>query len=327
MSFADDLARFGPGMAGSISREAAFAYCAQLTAAHYENFSVVTWLTPKHLRPAFQAVYAFCRWSDDLGDEVGDRAESKRLLNWWRGELFAMYAGRASHPVFIALSDVVTEFDIPIQPFEALISAFEQDQEVTNYESYASLLDYCSRSANPVGDLVLYLARSHNAQNAELSNHTCTGLQLANFWQDVARDLAIGRIYLPREDRDRFGVTEDDLRAPVATASFRALLRFEVDRARALLSAGRPLIERLPREVAIDVDLFNRGGLAILDRIIAQDCDVLSKRPRLSKAAKLGLLTRAWFAGLGKGRQPGEAAGPRGVRSAIPTAPRAGGPP
>ena len=283
-----------------MSREQARAYCAELTASHYENFSVVTWLTPKRLRPAFQAVYAFCRWSDDLGDEVGDRAESKRLLGWWRGELCDMYAGRTRHPVFVALENVVAEFEIPIDPFSALISAFEQDQDVTNYETYSSLLDYCSRSANPVGHLVLYLARAYTAENAALSDQTCTGLQLANFWQDVARDLAIGRVYLPREDRDRFDVTDSDLRGSArehfAAASFCGLRPIE----RGLLAGGRALISRLPRDVAVDVDLFNRGGLAILDRIKAQDYDVLSRRPALSKAAKLGLLTRALVVGVGR---------------------------
>jgi squalene synthase HpnC len=271
-------------------------YCARLAADHYENFSVVTWLTPRPLRPAFRSIYAFCRWSDDLGDEVGDPSRSLELLRWWRGELHALYEGRARHPVMIALAETVAEFDIPIAPFEALISAFEQDQVVGEYGTYAQLLDYCTRSANPVGHLVLYLARSYSEENARLADATCTGLQLANFWQDVARDLAIGRVYLPREDRIRFGYPDDDLRAVRFTPAFAALLAFEVARARALLEAGRALVPRMPRALAIDVDLFSRGGLAILDRIAAQGYDVLTRRPRLGKLAKLGLIASALLA-------------------------------
>ncbi len=292
MTFAADLERYGPDSPPANLGEAQ-AYCARLTASHYENFNVVTWLTPRPLRPAFQAVYAFCRWSDDLGDELNDPNLSRRLLAWWRGELADLYRGNARHPVFVALQPVIAEYAIPATPFESLISAFEQDQEINDYQSFDQLVDYCTRSANPVGHLVLYLARAFNPTNAELSDHTCTALQLANFWQDVARDLAIGRIYLPRDDRDRFGVTLGDLRAPRASDSFRRLLSFEVDRTRILFDRGWPLVTRLPRAIAVDVDLFTRGGLAILDRIAAQNFDVLQSRPALSKLAKLTLLTRA----------------------------------
>jgi squalene synthase HpnC len=253
----------------------------------------VTWLTPPALRPAFRSIYAFCRWSDDLGDEVGDPVRAGALLRWWRGELRAMYAGQARHPVMIALAETTAEFAIPIAPFEALISAFEQDQVVTDYKTYDQLLDYCSRSANPVGHLVLYLARSYDEDNARLADLTCTGLQLANFWQDVARDQAIGRVYLPLEDRERFGVAADDLRAARFTPAFAELLEFEVGRARALLEAGRALVPRMPRALALDIELFSRGGLAVLDRIAAQGYDVLTRRPQLSKWKKLGLIARS----------------------------------
>src|SRR5271168_2020960 len=235
MAFWDDLRRFGPGTSERVSRDEALAYCARLTATHYENFSVVTWLTPRDLRPAFQSIYAFCRWSDDLGDEVGDPRRSLELLEWWRGELRELYRGRARHPVMTALAETVERHRIPIEPLEALISAFEQDQTVTEYLTYEQLLDYCTRSANPVGHLVLYVAGAFTPENARLSDATCTALQLANFWQDVARDLAIGRIYLPREDRVRFGYPESDLRALRFTPAFAEMLRFEVGRARDLL--------------------------------------------------------------------------------------------
>jgi squalene synthase HpnC len=293
MAFADDLSRFGPGSSVRVTRDEAMAYCARLTATHYENFSVVTRLTPPEHRPAFRSIYAFCRWSDDLGDEVGDPRRSLELLDWWRGELRALYAGDARHPVMIALGETVERYGIPIGPFEALIAAFEQDQSITEYLTYEQLLDYCTRSANPVGHLVLYVAGSFDPENARLADATCTALQLANFWQDVARDLAIGRIYLPREDRDRFGVAGADLRALRFTPEFAALLRFEVGRTRSLFCEGRALVPRMPRALAVDVDLFSRGGLAILDRIEARGFDVLTARPALSRWTKARLLARA----------------------------------
>ncbi len=292
-SFADELRRHGPDSAAAVGPAEARAYCARLASGHYENFSVVTWLTPRRLRPAFEAVYAFCRWSDDLGDEVGDPARSLALLAWWRGELEAMFQGRARHPVMVALRPVVEEYGIPIGPFAALISAFEQDQTVVDYETYDRLLDYCTRSADPVGHLVLYLAGAFDADNARLSDATCTALQLANFWQDVARDLDIGRIYLPREDRERFGVADGDLGAKRFTPEFARLLAFEVARTRELFAVGRALPARIPADLARPVDLFSRGGLAILDRIEAAGFDVLTARPKLSKRAKLGLVARA----------------------------------
>jgi len=195
----------------------------------------------------------------------------------------------------IALGETIEEFAIPIEPFEALISAFEQDQAVIHYDTYDQLLDYCTRSANPVGHLVLYLARVFNPENANLSDATCSGLQLANFWQDVDRDLAIGRVYLPREDRDRFGYSEADLHARRFNPAFASLLEFEVARARQLLIEGRALVPRMPRALAVDVDLFSRGGLAILDRIEASRYDVLSARPKVGKRAKVMLLVRALY--------------------------------
>ena len=293
MNIVPDLERFGPNATKAVSMTEAREYCAKLTADHYENFSVVTWLTPRPLRPAFQAVYSFCRWSDDLGDELGDPERSRQMLAWWRQELDAMYQGRVTHPVYVALEPVVKEYGIPPEPFHDLIDAFEQDQSLTNYQTYAQLLDYCTRSANPVGRLVLYLARSYDEPRAALSDSTCTALQLANFWQDVSRDLEIGRIYLPREDRERFNVTESDIQARRITPEFRALLKFEVERTRKLFDAGRPLVKQVPHHIAVDVDLFTRGGLAILDRIEQVNFDVLTSRPALSKFDKDRLIGRA----------------------------------
>lgn len=302
-TFAEDLRRYGPGSAPPPGEAEARSYCAALTRAHYENFSVVTSLTPPALRPAFEAVYSFCRWSDDLGDEVGDRARSTELLGWWRGELRRLFdRDEASHPVFQSLRPVVREFGIPIGPFEALISAFEQDQVVTDYDTYDQLVDYCTRSANPVGHLVLYLGRVFNPENAALSDATCTALQLANFWQDVGRDLDIGRVYLPREDRERFGYGDDDLKGRRFTPAFARLLEFQVRRTRGLFEVGRPLAARMPGRLALDVELFTLGGLAILDRIEGQGFDVWSRRPAVGKWAKLGLIMRAVLLSTGRRR-------------------------
>jgi squalene synthase HpnC len=315
MPFLDDLRKFGPDASHEVSLPEARAYCAHLTATHYENFSVATWLTPRPLRPAFQSIYAFCRWSDDLGDEVGDPARSSELLAWWRGELRAIERGEARHPVMIALAETIEEFAIPFEPFEALISAFEQDQTVTDYETFPQLLDYCTRSADPVGHLILYLGRVFNPENARLSDLTCSALQLANFWQDVSRDLAIGRVYLPREDRERFGYPDADLFARRFTPEFAALLKFEVERARDMLERGRALVPRIPRALAVDVDLFSRGGLAILDRIEKQGFDVFRSRPKLSKLTKVGLLARAVLGGTRAVRARGPGAVEGAVRS------------
>src|SRR5262245_6114034 len=293
MSFEDDLRLFGPDRREPLSRDQSLAYCAGLTASHYENFSVVTWLSPREHRAAFQSIYAFCRWSDDLGDEIGDPERSLHLLDWWRGELRAMFLGRASHPVMIALKETVSRYAIPPEPFEALIDAFIQDQRITEYHTYLQLLDYCSRSANPVGHLVLHVAGVFNDENARLADPTCTALQLANFWQDVARDLRLGRIYLPHEDRERFGYPETDLRELRFTPAFAELMKFQVNRTRALFAQGRPLSKRIPGALAVDVDLFSRGGLAILDCIERQGFDVLTVRPALTKGTKLRLLGHA----------------------------------
>jgi squalene synthase HpnC len=204
-----------------------------------------------------------------------------------------MYQGQARHPVMLALRETVGRYDIPIEPFEALIDAFLQDQTITEYMTFTQLLDYCTRSANPVGHLVLYVAGAYTEENAGHSDATCTALQQANFWQDVARDLAIGRIYLPREDRERFGYPESDLRALRFTSAFAELMKFEVERTRGLFQEGRALALRIPGVLAVDIDLFARGGLAILDQIEAQGFDVLSSRPKLARWTKTVLLGRA----------------------------------
>ena len=250
---------------------------------HYENFPVVTWLLPRELHQHFFNLYAWCRWADDLGDETGDPGRSLELLMWWREQLSDCYAGKPRHPVLIALRETIDRYAVPSGPFERLISAFEQDQRVTEYATFADLHDYCTRSANPVGELVLHLLESCTADNLRFSDSICTGLQLANFWQDVARDFDIGRVYVPREDCARFDYSDALLRQRVTNAAFVAMMRFEVDRAESFLRGGLPLADRLPGRFAFDVDLFARGGLRILDRIRRIEYRVWNVRPRLTR--------------------------------------------
>ncbi|HJY05652.1 MAG TPA: squalene/phytoene synthase family protein, partial [Bryobacteraceae bacterium] len=184
----DYVAQVAPDSA-AYSEAEALAYTRWLATHHYENFQVVSFLLPKHLHQDFYNVYSFCRWADDLGDEIGDCEQSLKLLAWWRGELQAMYAGDVSHPVFVALRSTVRKFEIPMDPFDRLIQAFEQDQRVTRYETWEDVFGYCVNSANPVGHLVLYLCGYRDEERQRLSDYTCTALQLANFWQDVTVDL------------------------------------------------------------------------------------------------------------------------------------------
>ena len=278
--------------------EEANAYCRTLATGHYENFPLVSWLLPKGLHQHFYNVYAFCRWADDLGDEISDSERSLELLGWWRDELVACYAGQCRHPVFVALRQTIDKFEIPQQPFADLISAFEQDQHTLEYDTRDQLLDYCTRSANPVGRIVLHLCRQVSDQTFVWSDSICTGLQLANFWQDVNRDLDINRIYLPKEDRDRFGVIREDLFARRTTDEFLKLMRYEVDYARGLLEGGLPLVEILPGPLQVDIELFARGGLRILRRIEQIDYRVLDNRPVVTKFDAVQMLISClWRAG------------------------------
>jgi squalene synthase HpnC len=281
------------------SLAAARAYCARLARANYENFSVATWFLPRRLHQHFFNVYAYCRISDDLGDEVGNPDQSLALLDSWEAELEAGYRGNPRHPVFVALAETVRQFDIPQHEFADLLKAFRQDQRITRYETFDDLLGYCRYSANPVGHLVLYLCGYRDAERQQLSDFTCTALQLANFWQDVAVDYAKGRIYVPLEDMGRFGVTEAEFAAGRMSPGFRELMRFQVARARQWFERGLPLARTVDRELALDIELFSRGGLEILNAIERQGYDVLSRRPVVSRLRKLLLVARA---ALGKRR-------------------------
>ena len=275
------------------SLEQSRAYCERLARSHYENFSVASWFLPARLRQHFFNVYAYCRISDDLGDEVGNPAASLLLLDQWQRELDACYAGSPRHPVFVALAETVRKFEIPQHEFSDLLTAFRQDQTITRYQTFDDLLGYCRNSANPVGHLVLYLCGYRDAERQKLSDYTCTALQLANFWQDVSVDYAKGRIYLPLESLRRFGVSEEDLTANRNTSSFCEMMRFEVARAREWFERGLPLVGKVDKELAIDLELFTRGGQEILKAIEKQGYAVLGRRPSISKSRKLALVARA----------------------------------
>jgi squalene synthase HpnC len=294
-------------------------YCSRLAHSHYENFSVVTWFLPKQLHQHFYNVYAYCRISDDLGDEVGDQQQSLALMDEWESELNATYlslveapprdvrrdveklqaefSGRNQagprHPVFVALRETIRECDIPRKPFADLLTAFRQDQTTPRYPTFDDVLGYCQYSANPVGHLVLYLCGYRDAERQKLSDYTCTALQLANFWQDVAVDYGKGRIYLPLEDLAKYGVSEDDIAQRRATPAFLEMMKFEVARAREWFQMGLPLAKMVDKHLALDIELFSRGGLEILNAIERQGYDVLARRPVISKPRKFWLLARA----------------------------------
>src|SRR5580698_10502059 len=287
------------------SLEEARAYCQRLAETHYENFHVASWFLPKRLRSHFHSIYAYCRISDDLGDEVGDREQSLALLNRWGQELDACYRGEARHPVFVALADTIRICDIPKEPFAYLLVAFRQDQTVTRFETMDDVLAYCRYSANPVGRLVLYLCGYHDAERQQLSDYTCTALQLANFWQDVSVDYGKDRIYLPLEDLRRYSVSEKDIQEKQNTPAFCQMMKFEVERARQWFERGLPLVSKVDAALAIDIELFSRGGQEILNAIERQQFAVLGRRPVISKSRKLTLVARS---ALGKvlGKQLGK---------------------
>ncbi len=296
-TFTADLARFGPqetAASRGMSLAEAKAYCRNLARTHYENFSVTSILLPRELREHFYPIYAYCRWADDLADEVADSARSETLLNWWEEQLDACYAGESRHPVFVALGEAIRQFSIPRDPFANLLVAFHQDQIQTRYTTPAELIGYCVNSANPVGRLVLHLGRCHTPERVALSDSICTGLQLANFCQDVARDFERGRIYLPQESWQVAGCNETTFENRAASDSFRKLLKIEVDRAEAFLRAGAELPSLMPRDLQLQIALFIEGGLATVQKIRDLDYNVWSQRPRVTKWDKLRIVWNCW---------------------------------
>ena len=273
---------------GRWSVEESYEYCRNLAKSHYENFTVGSWFLPKEKRPHVYAVYAFCRFVDDLGDESqGDRLS---LLDSWEEELLSSQDSRPDHPITVALGETIRRFHIPREPLLKLIEANRIDQRAHRHRTYGDLLHYCDHSANPVGRLFLYLFGYRDEERQRLADATCTALQLTNFWQDVRRDLEMGRVYIPQEDMERFGYPEERLQAGVADEAFRELMRFEVDRARALFNQGARLVDMVDGAARLDIALFTLGGLHILKAIERRGYDVLRSRPTLSKAAKARLL-------------------------------------
>ncbi len=314
------------------TREAAYRYCQRLARAHYENFTVGSRLLPPDKLRHVYAIYAYCRTVDDLGDEAapgyagispneldtpflrsplkdfdGDAGAGRlALLDRWQAELETCYVGTPEHPVMVALQETIQTFDLPPEPFLKLIEANRMDQRMLRYPTYADLLHYCDYSANPVGHLFLYLFGYRDGERQRWADGTCTALQLTNFWQDVARDYQKGRIYLPQEDLTRFGYTEEELAQGVVNDSFRSLLAFEVERAMTLFQEGAALVPTLDGPAQLDVALFARGGIAVLDAIRKQGYDVLTARPSLSRSRKAALFLSTWLSwklGLGKGRK------------------------
>ena len=277
------------------SLEEARTWCHQLATSHYENFHVATFFLPRRVRPHFESLYAFCRVSDDLGDEVGSTSTALRLLDEWDRLLDECYDAPqlSRHPVFVALRPTIEACELPRSLFHDLIRAFIQDQIKTIYDTWDEAVEYSRYSANPVGRLVLMICGYRDEERAQLSDKICTGLQLANFWQDCVRDSEIPRRYVPSEYMERFGVAEGQIEGRVFTPEFRAMMNALVDRTRAMLQEGLPLAGRVDSELRVTIDLFRRGGEAILDGIGAQDYDVLRGRPVVSRRKKLTLLLGA----------------------------------
>jgi len=276
-----------------ITLDEAFAHCESRVRGHYENFPVGLWV-PRDKRPYVHALYAFARAADDFADEPmyeGMRAEK---LDQWEARLHAAYEGRAEDPIFIALAETVRRLDIPKGLLLDLLSAFRQDTVQGRYATWDELLDYCRRSANPVGRLVLLVFDDRDPALPPLSDAICTGLQLANHWQDLAVDLRQDRIYAPRELLDRYQVKEWDLNAGRVTKEFAALMAELLDRTRELFRAGRPLCDRVGRDLRFEMRLTWLGGSGILDRIEAAGYDVFRRRPRYGLMGKLDLAWRAW---------------------------------
>jgi len=271
------------------------AWCRNLATTHYENFHVATFFLPRNVKPHFESIYAYCRVADDLGDEVADPLVATRLLDAWGAMLDECYdtPERSMHPVFVALHETIRDCHPPRQLFQDLLHAFRMDQIKSEYESWEELLGYSHYSANPVGRLVLWVCGYREEQLGLLSDKVCTALQLANFWQDVLEDAERGRRYIPGDAMLRYGIDEGQIEGRVFTPEFRAMVESLVAQTREMLLEGGAISKHVDKDLAVVLDLFRKGGEAILNGIAAHDFDVLRGRPVVSKSRKLGLLVEA----------------------------------
>ena len=274
-------------------------YCRTLALSHYENFSIASCLVPKSYRRHLYHVYAYCRWSDDIADEVEEHRRLP-LLDWWHQQLSLCYSGRPAHPVMLALQQTIQRHQIPVETLEDLLSAFRQDQSTLRYRNDSELFDYCRRSANPVGRVILKFAKADSESNVNFSDSICTGLQLANFCQDLSRDAANNRIYAPANLWAKHGVSEAMILETKCTPQLQAMLVDWVHTAREFFSRGCQLVDCVPKWLAVDMDLFIRGGLGILNAIEAQHFDVWTSRPTLSKFTKFRFLCQSLVFGFFK---------------------------
>jgi squalene synthase HpnC len=300
------------------SVETAQQYTRWLATHHYENFNVVSWLLPKELHQHFYNLYAYCRWADDLGDEIPDTARALELLDWWERQLDACCQGNPSHPVFIALRETIVAKNIPKQPFADLLKAFRQDQTVKRYPTWDDVLGYCDYSANPVGRLVLYLCGYRDQERQLLSDATCTALQLANFWQDVSRDLEKGRIYIPLDAAAAHGLTEDDIVDRRFDERYVKLMKDLIARTRDLFARGMPLSKMVDARLSVDLEMFSRGGFAVLEAIEGTGYDTLNHRPSIGKGKQARLLGRALVTHLVSKESRSPAAVPAGGMFSVP---------
>lgn len=274
--------------------ENAFQHCEELVRSHYENFPVASFFLPKNLRPYVAAVYAFARTADDFADE-GNRSPEERLaaLDDWQNNLDACYEGKANHPIFIALAEVVQRKNVPKQLLSDLLTAFKMDVTTRCYQSYDELLFYCQYSANPVGRLVLHLFDDVSDRHCQLSDNICTGLQLTNFWQDIRIDYAKGRTYLPLEDMGRFGYTEGEFSRQLCDNRWRKLMAFEIERTRQLFEAGRPLLNEAVPALQFELGLTWHGGMMILNKIEQADYSVFANRPTIGTLEKILIVAKS----------------------------------
>ena len=278
-----------------VSLAQAERFCRRLATTHYENFLVASIFLPRRMRQPFYTVYAFCRHADDLADHSPTPEIATKKLLAWRRQLADCFSGEATHPIFIALRAITGRFNLRIDPFDKLLTAFLQDQSKVSYQDFDELLDYCQYSANPVGRIVLRLADADSDHNVRLSDSICTGLQLVNHWQDVARDFHAGRVYLPKDDAKRFAVDLEVLDCSDQRQRFCRLIQFQCERSSVFLQDGLSLPNQVPRWLANDIRLFVHGGLATLEAIARVDYDVLKVRPKVSRFKQMRLLAAATF--------------------------------